>query len=227
MNEIIKGHYGWVKRASEVFEGVLRAAFEDAARRGEKNARAGFISRHAWNIQERGRDVLAALAAGRTGCLPLLNRPGIESLFNLGAAAADPEFAHAKQAYEMQEASRLTKLMGESGDSRLDEELERQIRAHEQVLRDSGGVTGNEQFGTFRVAEKAGMVAIYRTDYFACSQLTHANTGELGYERSPDEVADDVRVTVFVHRTAGDLVNELYCGSRVFRARLGELRKVG
>ena len=224
MNETIKGHYQRVKRASDLLEGIVRRAFEDAVKRGEKNARAGFISRHAWNIQERGKDVLAALAAERTGCLPILNRPGLESLFNLGAAGSDPKFAHAKQAYEMQEASRLTKRMGECGDSRLDEELEQQLRVHEQVVRASGGITGNEQFGTFRIAEKAGMVPVYRTDYFACSQMTHANTGELGWERSPEEVADDVRVTVFIHRAAGDVVNGLYCKSRNFKERLAELR---
>lgn len=223
-SEVIEQHCRRVRQASEVFEDVLRCAFEGAAKRGEKNARAGFISRHAWNIQERGRDVLAALAAGRKGSLPILNRPGLESLFNLGAAGADSKFAHAKQAYEMQEASRLTKLMGVCGDSRLDEELERQLREHEQVVRTGGSVTGNEQFGTFRIAEKAGMVSVYRTDYFACSQMTHANTGELGWERSPDEVADDVRVTVFIHWAAGGVINGLYCKSRTFEERLAGLR---
>ena len=167
---------------------------------------------------------LAALAAGRTGCIPILNRPGLESLFNLGAAVADPKFAHAKQAFEMQEASRLTMLMGDTGDVGLDEELERQLRDHEQVVRADGAVTGNEKFGTFQIADKAGMVSLYRTDYFACSQMTHANTGELGWDRSADEVADDVRVTVFVHWAAGDLVNGLYCKSKIFGEKLAKLR---
>jgi hypothetical protein len=223
MSKLFEEHCQRLRQASEVFGDMLSSAFEEPERRGEKNPRAGFISRHAWNIQERGKDVLAALAAGRTGCIPILNRPGLESLFNLGAAAADPKFAHAKQVYEMQEASRLTKLMGESGDAELDEELERQLRAHEQVVRADGAVAGNEKFGTFQIADKAGMASLYRTDYFACSQMTHANTGELGRERSPEEVAEDVRVTVFVHWKAGALVNELYCKDDGFRARLARL----
>lgn len=110
--------------------------------------------------------MVAALAAGRTGYLPMLNRPGLESLFNLGAAAADPHFAHANQVCEMQEMSKLTMLMGESGDSGLDAELERQIRAHEQEVRGSGGTTGNERFATHRIAQKAGMANIYPDGLF-------------------------------------------------------------
>jgi hypothetical protein len=53
--------------------------------------------------------------------------------------------------------------------------------------------------------------------------MTHANTGELGWERSAEEVADDVRVTVFIHWTAGDLVNRLYCSSELFRTKLAGL----
>ncbi len=223
MGGLIEEHRQRLKQASEVFGDILSGAFEGPARRGEKNPRAGFISRHAWNIQERGKDVLAALAAARTGCIPILNRPGLESLFNLGAAAADPKFAYAKQVYEMQEASRLTQLMGESGDSQLDDELERQLRSHELAVRAYGAVAGNEKFATFKIADKAGMVSLYRTEYFACSQMTHANTGDLGRERSPEQVAEDVRVTVLVHRKAGTLVNDLYCKDDAFRVRLARL----
>ena len=224
MNKVIKQHCERVRRASDVLGEVLRSAFENAAKHGEKDPRAGFISRHAWNIQERGKDVVTALAAGRTGCLPILNRPGLESLFNLGAAAADPQFAHAKQVCEMQEMSRLTKLIGNSGDPELDKELERQIRLHELVVRGSGDVTGDERFATHRIAEKAGMANIYRTDYFACSQMTHPNTRELGLERSAEEVADDVRLTVFIQWVAGDLVNGLYCRSADLRTKLAGLQ---
>ena len=145
MNEVIKRDCQRVTRASNVLGEVLRSAFQDAAKRGDKDARAGFIRMHIWNIQERGEDEVAALAAGRTGCLPILNRPGLKILFNLGAAAADPHFAHAKQLCEMQEMSRLTKLMGESGDSELDVELAQLIRAHEQVGAAQTGASGAEE----------------------------------------------------------------------------------
>ena len=68
------------------------------------------------------------------------------------------------------------------------------------------------------------MANIYRTDYFACSQMTHANTRELGLERSAEEVADDVRLTVFIQWVAGDLVNGLYCRSADLRTKLAGLQ---
>jgi len=138
-----------------------------------------FIYLHARNICDLGGDVLALEAWNRSRGSRILVRSMSESLFNLVAAAKNPEFPASKFIAEQKdEIKRIKMWIGKNPPSEFHdklEEAERNIHKIEQRYPNRK----DREWGAIETAKAAELTVHYRSDYFVFSGNVHSKIGAL------------------------------------------------
>jgi hypothetical protein len=191
-----------------------------------QSPREYFIYHHAQNILTLSRDILFLDQNSRVNSNYIIIRTVLESLFNLVAATKNPSFAKEKMAAEPNDAKKqIEKGIRDVGDfDGKKVKLVSRLTGFYQQLRNWFSITRHPEWNTCKVAQEAGLLSLYRTDYFMFSTNTHANIVGIVEQKNQTERQRIIHITIFILFAAVESIIHVMGSSESYKKELTELR---
>jgi hypothetical protein len=207
-----------LEQAMSLLQKTLDAAIQAVRSPGDLSARQVFVYRHARNIRDLAKDVVALGKLGSLGSIYLLTRPALESLFKLAAATNEANFAIEKLVAEIAEERKKFEAWSAAGEPLWDAVLKKvidELKEGESDLRQRYEVNRELRWKKIWEVAKTGKLQVeYVRDYFVGSKHVHAMVSALvDREDGCLYIIEALhRLTATVCRAA-ELTNEFFCVS--------------